>query len=361
MKKCLLLLILIISCGKDDDENKNARFLIVTNSASKSHISTLYSLNDFPVAKPLELALNPIIKLIKEDVFILEPGVDTIKRYHRFSNGDILGRGALSLPPASGATDMIIVNDEKGYCSLTKSGKIMAWDPGTMASLGTIDISAFGIGDANPDVSLMAFSNDKLYVVCNQLYNGKTIPSPAQVLIIDTKNGNSVTSVTDDRIGYTGAANTPSALLFAENGDCYLYCGTGKPEENGFLRIKNGQSSFDLNYFFPIGTLGTIDYLKCSYYGGNGMVYSMGALPGSSQFGAFKTDLINKTVVKIGLPSSNGYAHSIFQYNNTLYFGLSAGTLKGFYEYEISSGKVSASPRINTAYQGDPWILATFY
>jgi hypothetical protein len=358
MKKYLFLLLLLSSCVKNKDVNLEDKFLIITNGSSRSHFSTLNTLNDFPTSRNLELALSPIVKSIGEDLFILEPNADAIKKYHRFSNGDISERGVLSLLPASGASDMIIVSDRLGYLSLKGSAKIMAWNPSTMAGLGSVDISSFGISDANPDVTLMAFSNGKLYVVCNQRYSGKTIPTPAQVLIIDTKNGNTVTSVTDDRGGYTD--NTPSAVFFTENGDCYLYCGAGKPEQNGFLRIKNGQSSFDIGYFFGIGTLGTIDHLERTCYAGNGMAYSMAALTGNQQFGAFSINLTDKTVTKIDLPYSNGYAGNIFGYGGKLYFGISTGSAKGFYEYEMASGKAGVTPKINTTNIGDPWIMGTF-
>lgn len=358
MKKSLFLLILITSCVKNKDVNKEDKFFIVTNGAAKSHFSTLNTLNHFPTSRNPELALSPIIRSIGEDLFILEPDSDTIKKYHRFSNGDITERGVLSLLPATGASDMIIVSDRLGYSSLKGSALIMAWDPGTMASQGTIDISSFGISDANPDAALMAFSNGKLYVVCNQHYNGKTVPSPAQVLIIDTKNGNTITSVTDDRGAYTD--QTSSEIFFTENGDFYLYCGAAKPEQNGFLRIKNGQSSFDVDYFFGIGAPGTIDHLKNSYYAGSNMLFSMGALTGSPQFGVFSINLIDKKVTKIDLPNSNSYTGNIFRNGNTLYFGLSTGSIRGFYEYEMTSGKAGVTPKINTIDFGDPWIMGTF-
>ncbi|MRG47103.1 hypothetical protein GFS24_18415 [Chitinophaga sp. SYP-B3965] len=358
MKKSLFLLILITSCIKNKDVNKEDKFFIVTNGAAKSHFSTLNTLNHFPTSRNPELALSPIVRSIGEDLFILEPDNDSIKKYHRFPNGDITERGVLRLVPATGASDMIIVSDRLGYSSLKGSAKIMAWDPSTMAGQGTVDISSFGISDADPDATLMAFSNGKLFVVCNQRYSGKTVPSPAQVLIIDTKNGNAVTSVTDDRGAYTD--NTTSAVFFTENGDFYLYCGADKPEQNGFLRIKNGQSSFDVDYFFGIGAPGTIDHLSCSYYAGSNILFSMGALTGSQQFGAFSINLIDKKVTKIDLPASTGYAGNIFRDGNNLYFGLSTSNAKGFYEYEMTSGKAGIAPKINTTNMGDPWLMGAF-
>lgn len=359
MPKLLLtlgaLIILTSSCIKEKKVNTEDKFLLVTNAASKSHVSTLNHLNDFSTNRNLSFASSPTVRPMWEDLFILEPGDDTIRRYHRFSNGDITETGVLSLLPASGASDIITLGERQAYCSLKGSAKILCWDPGAMSKLEFIDISVFGISDADPDATIMAFSNGKLFVVCNQEYTGKTIPSPAQVLIIDTKNGNTVTSVTDDRGAYKGY--TPSSAFFTENGDFYLYCGAAKPEQNGFLRIKNGQSSFDVDYFF---NLSTVNYLECPFYAGNNLLFSMGAIPGSQQFGAFKINVINKTVEKIDLPYSNSYAGNILRYRNNLYFGISTATVKGFYEYEIASGKAAAYPRVNTTNLGDPWFMSTF-
>jgi hypothetical protein len=380
-------MLLINGCVRTkDEENPEDKFLVVTNdpaaAAPKSSFSTVNSVKDHPTPRNLELTPYPVVKVVKEDVYILEAdGKDILKKYHRFSNGDILPVTALSLPAGSGAVNFIMENATRGYCSLTKTGKILVFNAESMSMTGLIDLSSYAINDASPDPTIMAFAYGKLYVVCNQVYNGKTIPSPAQVLIIDVANGNKVTNVTDDRAGYSGTTDTPSSVFFTENGDFYLYCvssrGSIDPTQSGFLRIRSGQTSFDLDYYFSIGDLtiagvqgDKVNYLQRPLYVSGGIVLSTGNIPalaGNPQnyitdqsFGSFKIDLSGKTISKIDFPYSNGYANSLYRYNNIVYVGLSTSGGIGFFEYDITSGKASTVTKISTAGIGDPWLMATF-
>ena len=85
--------------------------------------------------------------------------------------------------------------------------------------------------------------------------------------------------IVDTRTGPTGAWQTKNGLFKLENGDIYSmsssnisngYDKSVKP--GGFLRIKNGESTFDQSYFFNTDKLGgKISHIK---YLGNGLLFA---------------------------------------------------------------------------------------
>lgn len=85
--------------------------------------------------------------------------------------------------------------------------------------------------------------------------------------------------ITDTRTGPTGAWQTKNGLFATENGDIYAMSssnisnGFGKSTKpGGFLRIKNGETTFDQSYFFNTDKLGgKISHIK---YLGNGLVFA---------------------------------------------------------------------------------------
>jgi hypothetical protein len=160
----------------------------------------------------------------------------------------------------------------------------------------------------------------------------------------------------------------------------YIFCvasyGFGGPAQKcGFLRIENGQTSFDPTYFFNVadysidGVPGNkVDYLQRMRYVGNGMVYSTGNIYtlasnppdyiNDRTYGSFKVDIINKTITKLDLPYSNGMAASVLPYDGKILWGLATATGVGIYSYDPASNSSSTGPIVST--QGDPSIIEYF-
>jgi hypothetical protein len=263
---------------------------------------------------------------------------------------------------------------------LLNAGKILVFNPSTMAVLNTIDLTSHALGgDGNPDPNVMAFRNGKLYVACSQTSNGYTSSYPVQVLIIDVNNNFSVTSATDNRSGWAGSVNEQKSIFFDENGDLYIFCvasyGFMPGQKAGFLRIKNGQTGFDPSYFFNIsdysiaGVPGNkVDYLQRMRYAGGGIVYSTGNIyalmsnppnyVNDRTYGSFKVDIINQTITKLNIPYSNGYSASVGLFENKVLFGIAGTTAVGIYRYDPVADTASASPVVTT--QGDPHQIEVF-
>ncbi|MGL4630744.1 MAG: YncE family protein [Leadbetterella sp.] len=387
----LSLCLTFLSCEEDKTINSSSgfdKFLIGTNITTANpvtgYIGTLKDLTiaNYTNTKSRQTTAYPYVAIHKNDVFLTPYFFgDVIKKYTRQADGTLLETGSLPAPAASAPLGFVVESDTKAYCSLFQAGKILVINPSTMSLIETIDLSKYGLGgDGNPDPNVMEFNNGKLYVACSQTSDGFTSKFPVQVLIIDTKNGNSITSITDARSTWAGSINEQKSIFFDEAGDMYIYCvasyGFGGPtQKSGFLRVKKGQTTFDPSYFFNtsdytiIGIAGSkVDYLQRMRYAGNGIVYSTGNIYSLASnppdyvkdrtYGSFKVDLANKTITKLDLPYSNGYAASVCLHDGKVLWGLATSSGVGIYSYDPATNKAGTSPIVNT--QGDPNLIEVF-
>jgi hypothetical protein len=379
------------SCDKNDDgdtQNSLDKFVVVTNITTSNpiigYVGTFKDLNitSYTNAKARQFAQYPFVELYKDYVFVLpNKGGDVVKKYKRQADGSLSDEGSFTAPAGSVSIDMVVESDTKAYISLWTLGKIAVINPSTMELISYIDLTSYALGgDGSPDPANMILQNGKLYVACVQTSNGYTSSHPAQILIIDLAKGNAVTSVTDNRSAWAGSIDDHKSMFIDENGDLYVFCvasyGFGGPTQKcGFLRIKNGQTIFDPSYFFNVADYGItgiagnkVDYLQHMQYAGNGIVYSTGNIYALASnppnyvadrtFGSFKVDIANKTITKLDLPYSNGYASSVLVYQNKTYWGLATATGVGIYTYDPITNTASANPIITT--QGDPGVIEVF-
>lgn len=400
MKRNLLSMLLFIclaiifaACKKNKEKDNGPgsgldKILLVTNITSANPIiGYVGTLKDISVpnhtnAKSRQFTLYPFITLYKDYAFAMpHKAGDVVKKYKRQPDGTLSDEGSMITPAASEAIGIVIESDTKGYCSLWKLGKIAVFNPTTMAITSYIDLTSYALGgDGSPDPTIMTLRDGKLYVACVQTSDGFTSSHPAQVLVIDVVNGNTVTSITDNRTTWAGSVDDQESMFFDEAGDLYIFCvasyGFGGPSQKcGFLRIKNGQSSFDPTYFFNVadysitGIPGNkVDYLQHMHYAGNGIVYSTGNIYALASnppnyvtdrtMGSFKIDLVNKTVTKLPFPYSNGYSASVQLYQGKVYWGLATTTGVGIYSYDPIANVASADPVVTT--QGDPSSIKIF-
>jgi hypothetical protein len=382
----------VFSCKKDepviDPTAGFDKLVIGTNITTANpvvgYVGTLKDLGvgNYTNAKSRQSTEYPYVTVHKNDVFVMPQRFgDIVRKYTRQADGTLAEAGSFAAPAASTPLCTVIESDTKGYTSLWTAGKILVFNPTTMAITSTIDLTSYALGgDGNPDPSVMALRNGKLYVACTQTSNGYTSSHPAQVLIIDVNNGNTITSATDSRSFWAGSINEQKSMFFDEAGDMYLYCvasyGFGGPaQKSGFLRIKNGQTTFDPTYFFNTadysitGIAGNkVDYLQRMRYFANGIVYATGNIYALASnppnyitdrtYGSFKVDLANKTITKLDIPYSNGYSASVGVFDKKILFGIAGTAAVGIYSYDPATNTASATPIITT--QGDPNVIEVF-
>lgn len=393
MKAKLFLFIVIIigfvSCDKGDSPEpiieEDHEILVVTNITSSNpitaYVGTIKDLNvgQFEVSNARQSTQTPFIVLDGSDVYVIpNKSGDILKKYKK-NNGLLEEVASLTLPSSSISISMVIENSERAYLSLWTVGKILVINPTSMEITGEIDLTSYAINDGSPDPANMVMRDGKLYVACVQTSDGYTSAHPAQILIIDIENNNSITSVVDNRSHWAGAIDDMNAVFFDEKGDLYVYCvasyGFYPGQKNGFLRIKNGETRFDPDYFFNVTDFNVesipnnrIDYFQHVRYHQNGNlygagnIYALGSNPpdyvNDRTVGAFKVDLYNQSITKLDLPYCNGYSASVAIYKDYVLWGLSTKSGVGIYSYNHTTGETSNEPIIAT--QGDPSVIEIF-
>jgi len=379
----------LTSCGEDDENNPivddNHQIAIVTNINSSNpptgYIGTIKDLTvgSYDVSNARQSTPTPFLVLDGDDVYAI-PNLrgDLLIKYRR-NKGLLDEVGSLSLPTGSTSMTLVVENEERAYVALRSTGKIAVFNPTTMTITDYIDLTSYAIGDASPDPTNMVLRDGKLYVACQQTSDGYSSAHPAEVLVIDLNNNNAITSITDSRTTYAGAADDMHAIFFDEKGDLYLFCvasyGFVPGQKCGFLRIKNGETQFDPDYFFNVADYNIsdvsgngIDYFQHVLYHENGTLFGAGNIYALASnppdyvndrtVGSFKVDLYNQTITKLDLPYCNGYSASLTKYKDKILWGLSTETGVGIYTYDLNTGETSDEPVVTT--QGDPSLIEIF-
>lgn len=384
-----LLLLVLASCKEDDPDTGTGeldQLAIVTNITTGStpiaYLGTRadFSAGSYTNAKARQTLSYPLAQTYDGDIYLCEArsGNNLIK-YKRNADGTLSETARLSLPTASTPYWIAFESKTKAYLTLGAAGKIAIINPETMTQTGSIDLSAYAIGDNSPDPSVIIYREQKLYIACFQSSDTYSSVHPAQVLIVDLANGNKITSTTDSRTTFASSPSSLGSMFFTENGDLYLLCAASfgfKPGQKcGFLRILKGSTTFDPDYFFNVsdynvaGIAGNrYDYLHRLEYAGNGIVYGIANVPAlvsnppdyinDKSFSAFKADLTTETITKLDIPFSNGFAGSVLLRNSKAYFGMSTNTGVGIYSYDPATNQADQKPLIAT--EGDASILLSF-
>lgn len=385
----------LASCKKKDNGPDAAaldRLLIVTNinngAVPVGYIGTHKNLTvpNYTNAKSRQVTNYPIAYTQGNNVWYVPYRLlsapsqgDNLKKYTRAADGTLAESGTLVLPANSAPVGLAFESDTKAYCTLANMGKIAIFNPTTLTVSGYIDLTTYALGDGSPDPTNILYRNNKLYVCLAQTPNGYSTVYPAQVLIIDLANGNSVTSATDSRAYWAGSLDSKHTIFFSENGDLYISCiasyGFIPGQKGGILRIKSGQTAFDPTYFLNLTDYviagipgGKVDYFQHLYYTGNGIVYASGNIPAlvsnppdyvnDYSFGYFKVDLNAKTITKMNTPYANGYAHYVLPFEDKILLAMATKTGVGIYTYDPVANSTSPAPVVTT--QGDPSVIEVF-
>ncbi|MDO4229868.1 MAG: hypothetical protein Q4C98_08640 [Capnocytophaga sp.] len=284
-------------------------------------------------------------------------------------NGTLQKVGALPLPGASQATNMEVLNEQKAYLGLTGLGKIIIFNPTTMTKINEIDLNTYG--DPNPEPTGMVIRDNLLFVSLGQWKAGTWLPQEksVEILVINTQTDQIEKHIKDTSSGLS-FPEEPSGnrILMDENKDIYINCAGSYGQVDGFsggiLRIKNGTTEIDPDFLMKFDDItvpdapGKIAYMRTSRYIKNGITYSYAAIqeyaPGKPISpmlpiaAPVKVDLKNKKITLIKeIPVTIAYSTGIGVYkDNTLLFGSMNANAKGFYTYDLTTGKVSSEPII---------------
>ncbi|RIY38036.1 hypothetical protein CKY20_00360 [Capnocytophaga canis] len=283
-------------------------------------------------------------------------------------DGVLKKSATMPLPGNSQATHLTVVNDSKAYLGLTGLGKIFIFNPTTMVKTGEIDLNTYG--DPNPEPSGMIVRDNLLFVTLGQWTAGTWFPQEkaVEVLIINTQTDAIEKHIKETASGLSFPTNPGDRILMDEHKNIYLVCigafGQVDGFGGGFLRIKAGETDIDPTFSMKFDDItvadapGKISYFLPARYIKNNITYGYVAIkeytpdqqmsPLAVMYAPVKVDLSSKQVTLIkGIPVANGYSTGMGIYkNNTFLFGSINQTSKGFYTYDLSTGKVSTEPII---------------
>ncbi|NJN24908.1 MAG: DUF4374 domain-containing protein [Cyclobacteriaceae bacterium] len=237
--------------------------------------------------------------------------------------------------------------------------KLIVFDPSTMRITDEINLSKVTsrVPGATRTYYLdMIERDDKLFMGVHYENNFMPVNDSAYVAVIDLTANAVEKVIADDRTGMIFGGETGPCMVQASNGDIYVNAlGTtnaGGNSPSGVLRIKNGDTDFDQNYFFDLeSAVGNICY--GIYHTANGLTFTKKVedesdfweyATGQPQFKYFKIDLASKTSdgVVEGLPTSYKRSMIVKSYDeSTLLFTTSTNDENAVYAYEINTGDVS--------------------
>jgi len=390
---CLMAAALFASCDKDkkdDPQNDDGALhkiavqtTINTQATAVAYLGTFadFSVGSYTNAKARQIEDDATDhQIYGGDLYIADGrGGDKLTKYSRRADGTLEETGRLTIPAASWPYSTAFQSADKGYLTLNATGKVLVFNPKTMEKTGEIDLTEYAIGDASPDPSAILYRDGKLYVACLQSSDVMTSAHPAQILIVDLADNNKITSLTDARSAVASDMHTWRSMFFDEKGDLYVLCmaswGAIPGQKAGLLRVKKGETEFDKDYFLNVSDYSVPDiqgnkilHLNRISYAGNGILYATGNVAGlmsnppdyinDYSFGAFKIDLASKTITKLGLPYSIGYAISVLHHEGKVYFGLSTKSGVGIFSYDPATNTASDRPIVST--EGNPRALQAF-
>ena len=381
----MLLSSFCVSCGDDDDDPTPVpvadgyEFIHSVNVGENTYISLFKDLNVGEVGTDNSQihAEGAFTYVYNGNVFV----TDTEHLYkYAVSNGKLIQEGAtLLFPTGAQAAFLTFMSDTKAYVSCLGLGKIWIINPSTMTKTGEIDLSDYAIGkeegDNNPEPGASVIRDGVLYVALTQLKSAYYPNQGAHVMLIDTKTDTPIKMITDNRATMV-SCTTPSGDPFVdEKGDIYFYSvamfGYVPGLTEGFLRIKKGELEFDKTYYFPIadkeltGVKGNkANYVYNKVYAGNGKVYAYLNIPGAmnnppdyvndKSMQAFEIDVYNKTLKKLNVESTTGWATSICKYGDDIVLGMASTQGTGYYIYHTKDGSVD-NMKVKTV--GAPYMI----
>jgi hypothetical protein len=310
---------------------------------------------------------------------------DEVVRYVRGADGRLAEAGRLTVPGGSGAYNVVYASPTKAYLALQNVGRIVVFDPQTMRQTGAIDLTTLGIArnpanpeDRNPDPTVMAIRDGKLYVALWQVTTSFLSADGADVAVFDVATDRFESVTSDPRAATPGRPGYNESMFVDEKGDLYVSCiasfGFVPGQRGGLLRIRRGQTTFDPSYFFDLAAAGAgvpggrADYFNGLLYTGGGTAY--GTVQASGLFSdppdfvrdraypVVRLDLAARTLEVLPLPRGNGYSTAVARVGDRILFGLAADAGTGFYAYDTRTGEGGTTPVIRTV--GSPSALIPF-
>lgn len=239
--------------------------------------------------------------------------------------------------------------------------KLIVFDPSTMRITDEIDLSL--VTKRVTDITRSYYSDmierdGKLFMAVHYEKNFVPANDSAYVAIVDLTASKVEKVIADVRTGMLFGGQGPNAgMIKTDNGDIYVQAlGTlndGGNSPSGILRIKNGTSEFDKDYFFNlVEATGNISY--GIYHTSGGRTFTARVedetdfweyLTGNPQFKYYEIDLNAKTSLGAvsGIPTTYGSRRMIIHEleDKNLLFTTATNDENAVYKFDVSTNTTS--------------------
>jgi len=213
---------------------------------------------------------------------------------------------------------------------------------------------------------------DKLFVPFHKLHvNGSfTTPNADTAFVAVYSYPNVGTEpekiIYDTRTSHIGTNGMTSSMILADNGDIYSYsCGAemagfspASTKPSGILKIADGTTDFDQNYFFDIETATGGKIFWMDYIGNNKAIGRILTDDNGGPWAAYGRDVFNQKLVTIDLVSqtvtdiagvpahANRYTSPVFIENGYAYVSVETATDAYVYQIDVNSGAAVQGAKI---------------
>ena len=389
-KLFLLMLAAAVFFGCDDDDSSSNntdtgkhRIVLTTTVGNNSYVGTIKDLSgSMNIANFYEHVDKAAVFVYKNMLFVTEQwNGDVLHKYIRTETGDLQEAGTITLPSGGKGRSMAFLSENKAYITLAGNGKVYIFNPTTLTEIGDINLTAYAVGDNNPDLSglIIRPSDNKLFIALSQEVTMFSAHDSGYVAVIDANTDKLEKVIVDPRVTSLGG-QLNGEIFMDENENIYIYSagvfGFQPGANDGFLRINAGSTEFDPTYYFsPKNTMvsgipgDTCIYAMGWEYGGNDKIFGMMMVKGltsnppdyenDKNAQPIMYDLVTKQGTKINLnPSSMFASAGLVKLDNKIVFGMSSIKGDGLYTYDLSSGEVSENPVVTTV--GKPQFMQVF-
>ncbi|WP_299434862.1 DUF4374 domain-containing protein [uncultured Maribacter sp.] len=362
----VLTLALTVGCSSDDSSNddspsmkKEIKFGMATVSGAWPNTTTYLqgfeNLNFSTIGndKATELTGTSSVVVEGEYMYAKPFGAPANLVKYKFDENGLAQEDNKIVVPGANTFSTIHFKDENTAYATVAGGisKLIVFDPTTMRIQD--EVSLKDVTDKFPEANRtyyldMVERDNKLFMTVHYENNFVPINDHAYVAIINLETNTVEKVIEDQRTGMLfGGPTSNAGMIKMANGDIYVQ-GKGTSDgggnaPSGIVRIKNGTSEFDADYFLNLSeATGNICY---GILHANGKTYTAKVedetdfwefSTGNPQFKYFEIDLENKTSLGavVGLPTTYGTrGMSVTSFNdNEVAFTIATNDENALYE-----------------------------
>ena len=252
-------LFLVVSCN-DDDPDTDPEVTITygmslvsgAGDVSTTFIHGFEDLNISEIDNSNSTELSQFASIYSDGSSVFTAGFGapaTMGKYVFNAAGEAELNQEIIVPGSSSFSAVEIVDQDEAYATVGGGlSRAVLFSPSEMRITGEIDLTNAGEGLFYSD---MIVRDNTLFIALND-FGGS---GEAKVAVVDLATNELEKVITDDRTATLFGTLPTAIMVLDENGDIYVQGSglfSGKP--SGVLRIKAGETTFDLDYFFDLTT-----------------------------------------------------------------------------------------------------------